>query len=48
MLEGLALSEQDADWDEPAGLAPYLTGLTDDESKSLAEELRGRGPEGES
>lgn len=48
VLEGLALLDRDADWDEPAGLAPYLAGLTDDESKSLAEELRGRGPEGES
>lgn len=48
VLEGLALAAEDADWDAPAGLAPYLAGLSDEESRALAESLRGRGVGGES
>jgi hypothetical protein len=49
VLEGLALTaDGDADWEEPAGLAPYLAGLTDEESRTLADTLRGRGQGGES
>ena len=48
-LEGLALTaDGDTEWDEPTGLAPYLAGLTDEESRALAETLRGRGQGGES
>ena len=43
VLEGLAAAGRDAgDWDEPSGLAPYLASLTDEESRALAESLRGR------
>jgi len=49
VLEGIALSaEGEADLDEPAGLAPYLAGLTEEESRALADTLRGRGQGGES
>ena len=49
VLEGVALGAQgEADLEAPAGLAPYLAGLTDEESRALAETLRGRGPGGES
>lgn len=43
VLEGLAAAGRDAgDWDEPSGLQPYLASLTDEESRALAESLRGR------
>jgi len=49
VLEGVALSaEGEADLEAPAGLAPYLAGLSEEESRALAETLRGRGPGGES
>jgi len=49
VLEGLALTaDGDADWDEPEGLAAYVADLTDEDSRALAETLRGRGQGGES
>jgi len=49
VLEGLALTaDADADWDEPEGLGDYVADLTDEDSRTLAETLRGRGPGGES
>ena len=49
VLEGLAAAGQDAaDWDEPSGLQPYLASLTDEESRALAESLRGHAAGGES
>jgi len=49
VLEGLALaSGVFPEWDEPSGLGAYLAGLTDDESRALAETLRSDGQGGES
>jgi hypothetical protein len=49
VLEGLAAAGQDAaDWDETSGLQPYLASLTDEESRALAESLRGHSVGGES
>jgi hypothetical protein len=49
VLEGVALASGDlAEWDEARGLADTLAGLTDEESRVLAEALRERGQGGES
>lgn len=49
VLEGVALASGDlADWDEARGLGPVLAGLSDEESRALAETLRERGQGGES
>jgi hypothetical protein len=49
VLEGLALTDAGLpDWDASAGLETYLAGLTDDESRVLAETLRESGQGGES
>jgi hypothetical protein len=49
VLEGLALAAgADVDWDEPEGLTAYVADLTDEDSRTLAETLRGRGQGGES
>lgn len=49
VLEGLALTSAGfAEWERGAGLADYLAGLTDDESRVLAETLRQGGQGGES
>ena len=44
VLEGLALTaDGDTDWDEPEGLSAYVADLTDEDSRTLAETLRGQG-----
>lgn len=49
VLEGVALASGDlAEWDEARGLAAVLAGLTDEESRVLAETLRERVKGGES
>jgi hypothetical protein len=46
VLEGLALTAAaDTDWDEPEGLSAYVADLTDEDSRTLAETLRGQGGE---
>ncbi len=47
VLEGLFTADEGAvDWDEGRGLAPFLAGLTDEDSAALAGALRGAGEEG--
>lgn len=49
VLEGVALASSDlAEWDEARGLASVLAGLTEEESRAVAETLRERGQGGES
>jgi hypothetical protein len=49
VLEGLALTAGvDTDWDEPEGLVAYVADLSDEDSRALAEALRGRTEGGES
>jgi len=49
VLEGLALTDAGfTEWDASAGLESYLAGLTDDESRVLAETLRDNAQGGES
>ena len=49
VLEGVALASGDlAEWDEARGLGSVLAGLSDEESRALAETLRERGQGGES
>ena len=46
VLEGLALTaDADTDWDEAEGLSAYVADLTDEDSRTLAETLRGQGGE---
>ena len=49
VLEGLSLTaDAEQDWGEPSGLGAYVADLTDEESRTLAESLRGSAQGGES
>jgi predicted outer membrane lipoprotein len=46
VLEGVALTNgTERAWDQSSGLAPYVAGLSDEESRALAEALHARGGE---